>query len=135
MKTASGLFGALLIAGTFSTGLADEHPQGRIDCHVAGDPDSRVNVLLAEIGHGRSGEPTKDIPVGCNRCHAEDDEGTAGPLRRLMHSIHYEMPEEDKFVTDSDNECLHCHVIDTKTGNATVKSAERNWEARVIASD
>lgn len=123
------------ITGFAVTGVAEDYPQGCVDCHVQGNNmDMRLNTLLANIGHGRGGERTKIIPEGCTRCHASDDQGSAGSLRKLIHSIHYETPEVNAFMTQHAGDCRHCHSMDSQSGRAALKSGERNWSLQVVES-
>jgi hypothetical protein len=131
MGRALMIFGVLAVCGGLSTGLADDHNAGCVSCHAAGagpgDTDFRVNALLARVGHRIGPEKSEIIPTDCNRCHAADDTGTAGPLRRVIHSIHYEAPEENLFMTEYGGDCRACHDMDASIGVAGIRSAERNW--------
>ena len=136
MKTALMLLGALLIAAPATTALADDYPEGCVSCHAnEGGVDLRLNTLLARIGHGRGGERTKEIPVGCNRCHVSDGSGVAPPTRTLVHTLHYRNPNENVFVTQYGGNCLHCHSMDGASGKAAIKVGERNWSLSVAGSD
>ncbi len=135
MKKALIYFGALSIAVWMNLAIADEFPNGCVSCHIEGETDTRLDVLLDEVGHGRGGERTREIPVGCNRCHAADDSGLAGSIRQLVHSIHYEAPEENRFATLYGGECSHCHSMDEATGKAGIKVGERNWTSRIVRGE
>ena len=135
MKNALIMLGALAMTGALTDSLADSYPNGCVSCHVEAETDSRLNVLLANIGHGRGGERTKDIPTGCNRCHAPDGSGNAGSIRKLVHSIHYETPDVNRFVTHYGGDCLSCHSMDSATGVVGIKSGERNWSFQVLHPD
>ena len=124
--------GALALCGGLSTaGLADNHDAGCVSCHVNGAApdggDFRVDAVLAKVGHRIGPEKSGTIPTDCNRCHQADDTGTAGPLRRVIHSIHYEAPEENLFMTQYGGNCRACHDMDASVGIAEIRSAERNW--------
>jgi hypothetical protein len=45
-----------------------------------------------------------------------------------VHSIHFEYPLENTFVTQYGGDCAHCHKVDGATGKASIKTGERNWE-------
>jgi len=115
---------------------ADDYPDGCVSCHVKGDgnEDNRINVLLAESGHGRGGERTKLIPTGCNRCHTPDGTGTAGSIRKLIHAVHYEVPAENPYMVKFGGDCRDCHSLDQSSGVAGIKIGERNWELRVAGA-
>jgi hypothetical protein len=133
MKRCFGLLGVVLFACMLSVAAADDHPNGCVSCHVKGDgaEDIRLNVILAELGHGRGGERTKLIPTGCNRCHAPDGDGTAGAIQKLVHAVHYESPTENAYMLKYGGDCRDCHNVDGPSGKATIKVGERNWELRV----
>jgi len=127
MRNALMLLSALALTG-LAAALADDYPDGCVSCHVdQGGKDMRLNVLLAEIGHGRGGERTKEIPTGCNRCHAADGSGVGPPTRTIVHTLHYRDPSENLFMTEYNGDCQHCHSMDGATGKATIKVGERNW--------
>ena len=125
-----------LCVGLSTTGLADNHDVGCVSCHVDGaasdGSDFRVNALLAKVGHRIGPEKSETIPIDCNRCHAADDTGTAGPLRRVIHSIHYEAPDENLFMTQYGGNCRACHDMNASIGIAVIRSAERNWTPKNI---
>lgn len=130
-------FGVLALCGGLSTaGLADDNEAGCVSCHVDGaatdGSDFRVNALLARVGHRIGPEKSETIPTDCSRCHAADDTGTAGPLRRVIHSIHYEAPDENLFMTQYGGNCRACHDMNASIGVAVIRSAERNWVPRDI---
>jgi hypothetical protein len=131
MRRALTVFGVLALCGGLSTGLADNHDAGCVSCHVDGAApdggDFRVNAVLAKLGHRIGPEKSEIIPTDCNRCHQADDTGTAGPLRRVIHSIHYEAPEENLFMTEYGGNCRSCHDMNAAIGVAVIRSAERNW--------
>jgi hypothetical protein len=136
MRKALMLLGALALAGLATPVLADDYPNGCVSCHVnEGGVDMRLDTLLARIGHGRGGERTKEIPVGCNRCHASDGSGVGPATRKLVHTLHYREPSENLFVTQYGGNCLHCHSMDGATGKAAIKVGERNWSLSVGGSD
>ena len=132
MRQALMLLGALAMTGALTETLADDYPDGCVSCHVQAETDSRLNTLLSNIGHGRGGERTKEIPIGCNRCHAPDGSGNAPSIRKLVHSIHYEAAEQNRFVTQYGGDCRSCHSLDSATGDVGIKTGERNWTFSVL---
>ena len=132
MKKALLMLGALALTCSLTDAVANDYPNGCVSCHVKGETDFRLNVLLANIGHGRGGERTLEIPVGCNRCHATDGSGNAASISKLVHSVHYENPNENAFVTKYSGDCRNCHSMDAAAGYGSIKVGERNWELRII---
>ena len=135
MKLASMLLCALALVGGLPDARADDYPNGCVSCHVQAETDSRLNTLLANIGHNRGGERTKDIPVGCNRCHAPDGSGNAPSIRKLVHSIHYETPDSNRFVNQYGGDCRSCHSLDSASGHVAIKTGERNWSFQILHPD
>lgn len=117
----------LAMAGGLTEALAEGYDRGCVSCHVEAEPDFRVNALLAKVLHRNGPERTVDVPAGCNRCHAADDSGSGEPLRKLIHSIHYEVPEENPFMTQYGGDCRSCHSMNGPMGKAITKDGERNW--------
>jgi hypothetical protein len=118
-----------------STGLADDYPQGCVSCHAATEKqDMRLNVVLAKAEHTLAGQRTLLIPIGCNRCHADDD-GVGGALSTLVHRSHYTDPIYTRFVGEYDGDCGSCHKMDTDTGQAEIKSGKRNWTLRIAPAE
>lgn len=132
------LVSLLFVLGALGAGIqvsADDYPDGCVDCHKQSERrDFRINTLLARIGHGRGGERTLVIPEGCARCHATSGEGSAGSLSKLIHSIHYEEPEQNRFVKTYGGDCLSCHAIDASSGKVRIRSGERNWSLHIVGS-
>ena len=135
MKLASTVLGVLALVVGLPDARADDYPNGCVSCHVQAETDSRLNTLLANIGHGRGGERTKEIPVGCNRCHAPDGSGNAPSIRKLVHSIHYESPDVNRFVTQYGGDCRSCHSLDSASGHVAIKTGERNWSFQILHPD
>jgi hypothetical protein len=135
MKNTIILLFVFAVTGYGVQGLADDFPHGCVDCHVQEEgSDMRINTILSRIGHGRGGERTKQVPEGCARCHASDDDGSAGSLRKLVHSIHYESPDENAYLKEFGGDCRHCHSMDAPKGRPGVKSGERNWTLTIVES-
>ena len=47
------MLGALALTCSLTDAVANDYPNGCVSCHVKGETDFRLNVLLANIGHGR----------------------------------------------------------------------------------
>lgn len=136
MKKVAILLFTLASLGTGMQAFADDYPNGCVDCHAKSESrDFRLNTLLARIGHGRGGERTKEIPNGCTRCHASGDQGSAGSLGKLVHSIHYETADKNAFIKKYGGDCLNCHEVDPPTGKVHVRSGERNWSLNIVESN
>ncbi len=129
MKTILASISIAAAAVVFGTAVADPYPEGCVSCHVQTEAaDLRLSTLLEMKGHARGANRTVEVPTGCNRCHAPDNQGVAPSTRNLVHSIHFEYPLENTFVTQYGGECTHCHVMDGSTGNVAIKTGKRNWE-------
>lgn len=121
---AAGLFSLTVFAGV---AVAEEFPEGCVSCHVEkiGDVDFRLNTLLEQIGH-RKVDRLKQIPRDCGRCHTSDPE-EEGNFTAMIHEIHFDVPKINLFVTRFDGACIHCHQVDTETGEAGLKNGSKNW--------
>lgn len=132
MKKILALISTLAVVAGFGSAIADPYPEGCVSCHVQTEgADMRLSTLLEMKGHARGANRTVEVPTGCNRCHAPDGEGVAPSTRSLVHSIHFEYPLENTFVTQYGGECTHCHAMDGATGKAVIKTGKRNWEYHV----
>ncbi len=70
--------------------VADEHPNGCVDCHKnqGAGKDYRLNVSLAQIkGHPKIDAMVKKLPDNCAICHKAA--GKVSPLDIIMHKVHY----------------------------------------------
>lgn len=119
----------------------DAYPNGCVDCHVNGkDGDKRLSPLmtawasavpaaLVEKTKASSADPSKikgkhlavpkvtaNIPQMClNACHKKGS--TIAPsFAQLLHTIHLTGGAQNRFMTDYQGECTHCHKLDPKTG-------------------
>lgn len=145
MKTATKvLFFLLLVAGVatitvflvaadnnkpFLPGvtIADEHPNGCVDCHkISGDDDYRLNVELANLdGHPKIDAIVKNVPQDCLMCHKEG--AKAGPLNLITHKDHYRNPNDNAFIKYYQGACLNCHSVSPGSGKMAIKSGPKNW--------
>ncbi len=127
------LLAALSMAWTGAC-LADDYPDGCVSCHVGDTPKPksayRLDLQLADLGHGKGGERTKEIPTGCFRCHASTGDGAAGKLGPYIHLIHFR-GEKNPFLKKYGGDCSSCHQMDPNTWRAVAKSGPRNWEMTV----
>ncbi len=108
--------------------VADEHPNGCVDCHKnqGEGKDYRLNVTLAKVeGHPKIDAMVKQLPEGCLLCHREG--GKVSALNLMLHKAHYAKPADNPFVQFYQGACLNCHKLDAATGKMTVKSAPKNW--------
>ncbi len=108
--------------------VADERPDGCVDCHVKkqGQTDLRLNALLHQIGHEPI-ERTRNVPRDCQRCHRSADVEGLQTFDVLMHAIHYDVPRTNTFITKYGGDCRNCHGMDADTGVASVKGGKKNW--------
>jgi hypothetical protein len=118
---------AVLIVGP-GAAVGDDNSQGCVDCHVQkqGTTDLRLGPLLDQIGHGPV-ERSRNIPRDCIRCHRSSDVEELPPFSDLIHSIHYDVPKTNTFVTKNGGDCRECHAMDADEGKATVKGGKKNW--------
>lgn len=137
MKSAALLFLTALLAAGTGTCLADDYPEGCVSCHVGDTPKPkaayRLDLQLANLGHGKGGERTEEIPTGCFRCHASNGEGAAGKLGPYVHLIHFR-GDKNPFLRKYGGDCSSCHRMDPKTWRAVAKSGKRNWNMTVGAT-
>lgn len=115
------------LAAFAGVAAAEEFPEGCVSCHVEkiGDVDFRLNTLLEQIGH-RQVKRLKQIPRDCGRCHTSDAEEEDN-FTAMIHEIHFDVPNINLFVTRFDGACIHCHQVDTETGEAGLKNGPKNW--------
>jgi len=124
--------GLLAIFTTLIVGLgsavANDNSQGCVDCHIQkqGSTDLRLGPLLDQIGHGPV-ERSRNVPRDCIRCHRSSDVEELPPFNALIHSIHYDVPKTNTFVTKFGGDCRECHAMDADEGEATVKGGKKNW--------
>ncbi len=121
--------------------VKDAYPNGCVDCHVNGKAgDTRLSTLmtawttavpaaLVEKARASSAAPSKikgkhpavpkvasNIPQMClNACHKKGST-IAPPFAQLLHTIHLTGGSANRFLTDGQGECTHCHKLDAKTG-------------------
>lgn len=108
--------------------IADDHPNGCIDCHKkqADGQDYRLNVSLAKLGkHPKIDAIVKQVPAGCLMCHKEG--GKVSALNIMLHQVHYEKGTDSAFVKFYQGACLSCHKLDKASGKTSVKSGTKNW--------
>ena len=108
--------------------VADEHPNGCVDCHKdqGAGKDYRLNVSLAKItGHPKIDALVKKLPDSCAICHKAA--GKVSPLDIIMHKVHYQDFEKNPFVQVYQGACLNCHQLDAASGKLTMKSSANNW--------
>ena len=107
----------------------DDYPHGCVDCHngLGGDRAPLVTAELAKIsGHPKIDKLVKTVPNDCvTLCHKV---GGKGPVFNLaMHTVHFQKPAENRFVTVNEGYCLDCHFLNVATGEMNEKSGPRNW--------
>ena len=148
---AVSLFATALVALP-TTGLAavDPYPNGCVSCHVldkAKGVDKRLSVTLKawttgkiEPGllakskaasptgltlkgkHPESEDSLEDIPGACLDCH-DGGSKKAPPFVRLMHLVHLAGGVNNAYVTTFKSDCMHCHKLNTQTGEWSMPSA------------
>jgi hypothetical protein len=115
-----------------ATATADKYPNGCVSCHTEkpGMPDRRIDTLLRAVGHHYI-KTVKDVPGDCYNCHAPLDDKDYLPyypdFGTLVHSIHYDVPTTNTFVTIYGGDCRGCHVMDTESGDVGLKGGRKNW--------
>lgn len=100
----------------------DTKPNGCVSCHTG---QHTLNKDLAAAKHKNVDAKTKVVPTDCKSCHKAD--GDIDSLAQMAHLVHYADGEKSEFVREYGGQCLHCHAIDLKTGDAKVKSGAKNW--------
>jgi hypothetical protein len=107
-----------------AAGPAAGYPHGCVDCHTD-DRAETIGSLLAAMGHRNVDARTQIVPNDCAGCHSE--EGGFSLMQEFSHLVHYANPERNAFVQDYGGLCLHCHLLDTQTGDITMKAGPKNW--------
>jgi len=116
-----------LVAAAISLSLmADDFPNGCVDCHVVlGEGmDKRLGVELDAAGHRPIKGKVNQVPADCLACHKSLGDP---PFSSLIHLAHFARPDTNVFVERFGGDCRHCHVMDDSTGFAGLKKGERNW--------
>src|SRR5688500_12909376 len=123
----------------------DAFPLACVDCHRNKDGvDFRISALMkqwvvkvspklmtaaqaaAPPGMKLAGKHPKvdfalaNIPGGCTPCHGRNSE-SAPPFSRLMHSVHV-ATGANRYVTEYQGECTHCHKLNVSRGQWTTPS-------------
>jgi hypothetical protein len=147
---ASVLATTLLALPTTGRAAVDPYPRGCVSCHVLDKGkgvDNRLSVALKEWTSGKiepdliamseAAAPTgltlkgkhpaaddslEDIPGACLDCH---DAGSkkAPPFVRLLHLAHLSGGVNNAYVTTFKSDCMHCHKLNTQTGEWSMPSA------------
>ncbi|MBE3575263.1 MAG: hypothetical protein IMW99_07425 [Firmicutes bacterium] len=102
--------------------VADDHPNGCVDCHrkISADKDYS---LQAEIKNMANEKKHPDVaamiksPKDCVKCHGANSKY---PLGDILHQAHLSGPS-NHFVSAYQGQCLYCHKYDKATGKMTVK--------------
>ena len=147
---ASVLAATLVALPTMGLAAVDPYPSGCVSCHVLDkgkNVDNRLSVALKEWTAGKieSGllatskaaapagltlkgkhpaaeDSLEDIPGACLDCH---DAGSkkAPPFVRLLHLVHLAGGVNNAYVTTYKSDCMHCHKLNTQTGEWSMPSA------------
>ncbi len=110
-----------------SGGGEDQYAQGCVSCHVEKDGvDFRISTLLAK-NHKKHPKvkAMKQIPKDCAKCHKEGKK--FGALGVVIHKVHFQNPETNKFVTDNGGNCNACHIMNPETWKSENKQGPKNW--------
>jgi hypothetical protein len=127
----------------------DPYPKACIDCHVVQKDkgsDQRLSVALknwtagkvdadllakskasAPAGlvlkgkHPSAEDALDDIPGACLDCHSGTSK-KAPPFGRLLHLVHLTGGANNTFVTSFKSDCMHCHKLDSRTGEWSLPS-------------
>jgi hypothetical protein len=121
----------------------DPYPTGCVGCHAldkAKGADERLSVVLKEWTAGKiepgllakskasapagfvlkgkhpaADDSLEDIPGACLDCH---DAGSkkAPPFAQLLHLVHLVGGVNNAYVTTYKSDCMHCHKLNTQTG-------------------
>lgn len=139
----------LVAAPTTGNTAVDPNPDGCVGCHVldkAKGVDHRLSVVLREWTAGKiepgllakskasapagltlkgkhpaTEDSLEDIPGACLDCH---DAGSkkAPPFTRLLHLVHLVGGVNNSYVTTFKSDCMHCHKLNTQTGEWSMPS-------------
>jgi hypothetical protein len=146
---ASVLLALLVALPTTGSAAVDPNPDGCVSCHVldkAKGVDHRLSVVLREWTAGKiepgllakskasapaglalkgkhpaTEDSLEDIPGACLDCH---DAGSkkAPPFARLLHLVHLVGGVNNSYVTTFKSDCMHCHKLNTQTGEWSMPS-------------
>lgn len=129
----AGLVAAFVLSLTAAgEALADKFPDGCVSCHVEKPamPDRRIDTLLKDIGHHYI-KTVREVPGDCYKCHSPYEERDYLPFYpdfgTIIHSIHYDAPRTNTFMTIYGGDCRGCHVMDTESGDVGLKGGRKNW--------
>lgn len=141
---------ALVALPTIGLAAVDPYPNGCVSCHVldkAKGVDNRLSVALKEWTAGKiepgllakskaaapaglalkgkhpaAEDSLEDIPGACLDCH---DAGSkkAPSFLRLLHLVHLAGGVNNAYVTTFKSDCMHCHKLNTQTGEWSMPSA------------
>ena len=147
---ASVIATTLFALPTMGLAAVDPYPKGCVSCHVLDKDkgvDERLSVALKEwtagkvepglLAKSKAAAPTgltlkgkhpaaedslEDIPGACLDCH---DAGSkkAPPFVRLLHLVHLAGGVNNTYVTTFKSDCMHCHKLNTQTGEWSMPSA------------
>jgi len=148
---AASVIATVLVAlPTMGVAAVDPYPNGCVSCHVLDKGkgvDDRLSVGLKEWTAGKiepgllakskaaapagltlkgkhpvADDSLQDIPGACLDCH---DAGSkkAPPFVRLLHLVHLAGGVNNAYVTTYKSDCMHCHKLNTQTGEWSMPSA------------
>lgn len=131
--------------------VEDTRPNGCVDCHRKdGSERSSLKLLIEEwtkevsselLEKARAAAPagaelkgkhadtvamTNTVPKDCLICHSKQSAKAMGApeFGRLMHLTHLAGGEKNEFITGYQGQCVHCHALNTETGELTIKNGE-----------
>jgi hypothetical protein len=141
---------ALVVLPTIGLAAVDPYPNGCVSCHALDKGkgiDNRLSVALKEWTAGKidpgllakskaaapagltlkgkhpaAEDSLEDIPGACLDCH---DAGSkkAPSFLRLLHLVHLAGGVNNTYVTTFKSDCMHCHKLNTQTGEWSMPSA------------
>jgi formate-dependent nitrite reductase cytochrome c552 subunit len=140
---ASVLATTLVTLPAMGLAAVDPYPTGCVSCHAldkAKGTDERLSLVLKEwtagkiepglLAKSKASAPAglvlkgkhpavedslDDIPGACLDCH---DAGSkkAPPFAQLLHLVHLVGGVNNAYVTTFKSDCMHCHKLNTQTG-------------------
>lgn len=141
---------ALVALPAMGRAAVDPYPNGCVSCHVLDkgkNVDNRLSFALKDwtagkiepglLAKSKAAAPAglalkgrhpaaldslEDIPGACLDCHDASSK-KAPPFVRLLHLVHLAGGVNNAYVTTFKSDCMHCHKLNTQTGEWSMPSA------------